>query len=253
MLMRFAVQGTARETENETYASDPPQHRTDLMNNTPSSEEHSTGPPDVDQAFSRTQWQAHQSPSHGDAVHELNLSQDGLFSFDDWNHADIVMAEPRGQITDLGMSKVTNAAHNRAGGSITLSSNQRAGSPVLLHTPTFDEYLLGQLNQRSPPHSFSDHGYEQAKANMVLLTTERNRARSWFPSRYMVARFVKAFFEHMAPHLPLIHEPTFDIATVSCKLMTNAEDHTNPAIHSTTIVSGDGIRCTLPHREGSRK
>lgn len=36
-------------------------------------------------------------------------------------------------------------------------------------------------------------------------------------SKYAMQRFVKAFFEHVSPHIPVVHEPTFDIATVPCK------------------------------------
>ncbi|KAM0415898.1 hypothetical protein ACHAPT_013160 [Fusarium lateritium] len=40
-----------------------------------------------------------------------------------------------------------------------------------------------------------------------------------FPSKYAVRRFVKAFFEHIAAHIPVVHEPTFDIATAPSPLL----------------------------------
>lgn len=38
-----------------------------------------------------------------------------------------------------------------------------------------------------------------------------------FPSKYAVRRFVKAFFKHIAAHIPVVHELTFEIATAPCK------------------------------------
>ncbi|KAI6774750.1 hypothetical protein HG530_001508 [Fusarium avenaceum] len=40
-----------------------------------------------------------------------------------------------------------------------------------------------------------------------------------FPSKYAVKRFVKAFFEHFAAHIPIIHEPTFNVATTPSPLL----------------------------------
>lgn len=37
------------------------------------------------------------------------------------------------------------------------------------------------------------------------------------PSKYAMQRFLKAFFEHISAHIPIVHEPTFDITTVPCK------------------------------------
>lgn len=39
-----------------------------------------------------------------------------------------------------------------------------------------------------------------------------------FPSKHATRRFVSAFFRHIAPHIPIVHEPTFEITTVPCKL-----------------------------------
>lgn len=40
------------------------------------------------------------------------------------------------------------------------------------------------------------------------------------PSRHATRRFVSAFFRHIACYIPIVHEPTFDIATVPCKSYT---------------------------------
>lgn len=42
-------------------------------------------------------------------------------------------------------------------------------------------------------------------------------ARIRLPSKHATRRFVSAFFRHIAAHIPIVHEPTFDIATVQCK------------------------------------
>lgn len=37
------------------------------------------------------------------------------------------------------------------------------------------------------------------------------------PSKHATRRFVSAFFRHIVAHIPIVHEPTFDIATAPCK------------------------------------
>lgn len=38
-----------------------------------------------------------------------------------------------------------------------------------------------------------------------------------FPSKHATRRFVSAFFRHIVAHIPIVHEPTFEITTVPCK------------------------------------
>lgn len=61
-----------------------------------------------------------------------------------------------------------------------------------------------------------DNNCENARANLTKYPAHV-LASLRFPSKYAVKRFVKAFFEHFAAHIPIVHEPTFDIATTPCK------------------------------------
>lgn len=75
-----------------------------------------------------------------------------------------------------------------------------------------------QANGNAPAHNLvaDDNNCASAWANLAkypvyILASVR------FPSKYAVRRFVKAFFEHIAAHIPVVHESTFDIATAPCK------------------------------------
>lgn len=61
-----------------------------------------------------------------------------------------------------------------------------------------------------------DADYTSARTNLDLYypTPPLN-----FPPKHAVYRFVNAFFNHMAPHVPIIHQPTFSIASAATPLL----------------------------------
>lgn len=50
------------------------------------------------------------------------------------------------------------------------------------------------------------------------------------PSKHATRRFVSAFFRHIVAHIPIVHEPTFDIATVPCKSYESTTGHSHEAL-----------------------
>ncbi|KAJ0128370.1 Glutathione S-transferase omega-like 2 [Fusarium oxysporum f. sp. albedinis] len=65
-----------------------------------------------------------------------------------------------------------------------------------------------------------------------------------FPSKYAVKRFVKAFFQHFAVHIPIVHEPTFNIATtpsplllaiMACGAVYLGESSTSVSMHAVAV------------------
>ncbi|KAK2683999.1 Zinc finger C2H2-type [Fusarium oxysporum f. sp. vasinfectum] len=88
--------------------------------------------------------------------------------------------------------------------------------PPIPNRPT----TLGQTDKSSTPRNPvpNDNKCENAWANLTKYPVHI-LASLRFPSKYAVRRFVKAFFKHIAPHIPIIHEPTFDIATTPSPLL----------------------------------
>ncbi|KAK7214872.1 hypothetical protein V2G26_002875 [Clonostachys chloroleuca] len=75
-----------------------------------------------------------------------------------------------------------------------------------------------------PPRSrgaffVEDDKYENAKRNYDYFNTTERLSRFRFPSKFAMSRFVRGFFEYMAPHLPIVHLPTFDIASTPSPLL----------------------------------
>lgn len=69
----------------------------------------------------------------------------------------------------------------------------------------------------------------EALANLAKYPAEIT-ASFRFPSKHATRRFVSAFFRHIVLHIPIVHEPTFDITTVPCKSHTfKAEQLHTPA------------------------
>lgn len=65
--------------------------------------------------------------------------------------------------------------------------------------------------------SLDTTGYEQARVNLASYDTDHKLLSFQFPTRYAVIRYVKAYYEYMDPHLPIIHRPSFNAATVPCR------------------------------------
>ncbi|KAF4423103.1 zinc finger protein [Fusarium acutatum] len=64
-----------------------------------------------------------------------------------------------------------------------------------------------------------DDQYRRAKQNYDSFSTSERPSRFSFPSKVAVSRFVRVFFEYMAPHLPIVHPPTFNIASSPAPLL----------------------------------
>ncbi|KAL5592838.1 hypothetical protein FOBRF1_013146 [Fusarium oxysporum] len=96
--------------------------------------------------------------------------------------------------------------------------------PILaLEPPIPRPATLGQADKTSAPRNLvpNDKRCENAWANLTKYPVHI-LASLRFPSKYAVRRFVKAFIKHIAPHIPIIHEPTFDIATTPSPLLLAA-------------------------------
>ncbi|KAF2008791.1 hypothetical protein BU24DRAFT_497700 [Aaosphaeria arxii CBS 175.79] len=63
-----------------------------------------------------------------------------------------------------------------------------------------------------------DDDYAQATANFHYYGIHQTSPLK-FPSRIATHRFVNAFFKHMASHLPIVHLPTFSIASTASPLL----------------------------------
>lgn len=98
--------------------------------------------------------------------------------------------------------------------------------------PSNNTSELPALAPELPRLSVPDLGRSQGAADRTLAVDDDDCATALaniakypahifaslrFPSKYAMRRFVKAFFQHIAAHIPIVHEPTFDIATAPCK------------------------------------
>ncbi|KAI8931459.1 hypothetical protein NX059_011785 [Plenodomus lindquistii] len=62
-----------------------------------------------------------------------------------------------------------------------------------------------------------DDDYSEAQGNLAKCGVNVGNFR--FPSKYALMRFVQAFFASMAPHFPILHRPTFAIASIPSPLL----------------------------------
>ncbi|KAH7089421.1 hypothetical protein FB567DRAFT_300969 [Paraphoma chrysanthemicola] len=75
-----------------------------------------------------------------------------------------------------------------------------------------------QTSRSSAPKSPEDPSYASALANLSIYNPDHANPFC-FPSKRVVYRFVGAFFRHMAPHMPIVHQPTFTIASSPSPLL----------------------------------
>ncbi|KAJ3455267.1 hypothetical protein MRS44_013867 [Fusarium solani] len=59
--------------------------------------------------------------------------------------------------------------------------------------------------------------HSRAKANLSRFNGQEKLSDMHFPSRPAMVRFVKAYFTHMAPYVPVVHGPTFDVSSLQRK------------------------------------
>lgn len=87
--------------------------------------------------------------------------------------------------------------------------------------PAFPEARTPTLDSRErKTHPFLDitvDAHSQAKGNLSQITKLEKHSDIFFPSRPSMARFVRAYFTHMAPYVPVVHVPTFDVASLHRK------------------------------------
>jgi hypothetical protein len=119
-------------------------------------------------------------------------------------------------------------------------------STLALGPPMFNESAtLGQADKSSTPRNLvpNDNKCENAWANLAKYPVHI-LASLRFPSKYAVRRFVNAFFKHITPHIPIIHEPTFDIATtpsplllaiMACSAVYLGEHSTATSMHAISV------------------
>ncbi|KEF62898.1 uncharacterized protein A1O9_00872 [Exophiala aquamarina CBS 119918] len=153
------------------------------------------------------------------APENMNFLHSSLTPFEGWSIPDVVMADGTANSKELPDHSARSASQGQvlSVGDPVLELRDQGSAVAAI--PGFDEYFLNHFSQKSPPYRFSDQGYEQARANLILFAKGKDTAQPWFPSKYVVIRFVKAFFQHMTPHLPIIHEPTFDITVAPPPLL----------------------------------
>ncbi|KAH7247554.1 uncharacterized protein BKA55DRAFT_676889 [Fusarium redolens] len=101
----------------------------------------------------------------------------------------------------------------------------------------------GPVDTAAGRNLLADDNCENAWANLTKYPVHI-LASLRFPSKYAVRRFVKAFFEHFAAHIPIIHQPTFDIATtpsplllaiMACGAVYLGEDSTSNSMHTVAV------------------
>lgn len=71
----------------------------------------------------------------------------------------------------------------------------------------------GDTRDPEIPFLIDDDGYSNALSNLRRFDPYNKLSELQFPSKYALVRFVQAFFRHMAPHFPIVHQPTFDVAS----------------------------------------
>lgn len=71
--------------------------------------------------------------------------------------------------------------------------------------------------------SSDDSSYADAVANLHIYDPD-NANTIQFPSKRILYRFVDAYFMHMAPHMPILHQPTFTIASTPCKYVFECDE-----------------------------
>lgn len=95
------------------------------------------------------------------------------------------------------------------------SSTSKHHSPASTSTDKDDGNNGSRRNAPPTPPPDED---ERAKAWAKLANYPPHLLKSLrFPSKSTVRRFVRVFFKHISPHIPIIHEPTFSIAMAPCE------------------------------------
>lgn len=86
---------------------------------------------------------------------------------------------------------------------------------TLTHRPEITT-PLSDLSRGKPQSHFgiTDDTYSKAKTDLSLINDVEKMTDVHFPPKPSMLRFVRAFFAHMAPFVPIVHKPTFDISMV---------------------------------------
>jgi len=95
-----------------------------------------------------------------------------------------------------------------------------------------DDILSYNLTRVSPPSLNSSSAslscsssceeetdYANARANLAIHDLNQTLPSFQFPSKHAIHRSVHAFFKHMAPHMPIVHKPTFSISSAASPLL----------------------------------
>lgn len=82
-----------------------------------------------------------------------------------------------------------------------------AGTPTSDYEQRKDQTCLG----------ITVDAHSRAKTKLLQLNGQEKLSGMQFPSRPAMVRFVKAYFTHMAPYVPVVHGPTFDVSSLPRK------------------------------------
>lgn len=131
---------------------------------------------------------------------------------------DVPTASGSFQSSDLCLSRTFEALPSATSHPVSLHG-QPSGVPSVKNVSSSNVSHLPVVGSSKRRDSFipdSDE-YEQAKDNYEKMSTTSSLQRLRFPTRFAIARFVVAFFEYMAPQLPVVHQPTFRISSAPCE------------------------------------
>ncbi|KAB5576269.1 hypothetical protein GE09DRAFT_619981 [Coniochaeta sp. 2T2.1] len=92
-------------------------------------------------------------------------------------------------------------------------------SPTIPQPQNFLSPGRSDTQQPDSPLLSNDEAYSEVLANMAKFDRSQRLSDFQFPSKFAMTRFVRAFFDHMAPHFPIIHRPSFNILTTPCPVL----------------------------------
>ncbi|UPL02845.1 hypothetical protein LCI18_013779 [Fusarium solani-melongenae] len=148
-----------------------------------------------------------QSPHGSHAISGGSTSDTTQLDFDrafDLQLFDSAIFTPLNQLVDLG-----SMPQGEGDAPSMPAALPEAGTPVSENEDLNAQKCLG----------VTADAHSRAKANFSRLTGQERPSDMHFPSRPAMTRFVKAYFTHMAPYVPLVHRPTFDISSISPLLL----------------------------------
>ncbi|KAF5532868.1 zinc finger protein [Fusarium mexicanum] len=143
-------------------------------------------------------------------------------------------AEPRDDASPVAASRVFNCtqckakfnrqAHLKRHQKSPSNDDQEMRMPSMPSMQATSSPIISTSIASCPPESrgafyIEDEQYKKAKQNYEALSASERFSGPRFPSNFAVSRFVRGFFEYMAPHMPIVHLPTFNIMSTPAPLL----------------------------------